>query len=121
VISRSGDLLGLGVRVCARPCCVGVVSDAFSLSSRSSCRKLFLVEKIWTVLLFLAVCTCVCCVGVISGAFSPSSESSCRRLFLVEKMSMPLLFLAVPVIPLFLGEEDLGGRRGVERVDLRMA
>ena len=34
-------------------------------------------------------------------------------------MSTPLLFLAEPLIPLFLGEEDLGGRRGVLRVRRR--
>jgi hypothetical protein len=34
-------------------------------------------------------------------------------------MSTPLLFLAVPVIPLFLGEDDRGGGTESLLVDLR--
>lgn len=52
------------------------------------------------------------------GVFSRSSASSGGELLRAEKISTPLLFLAVPLIPLFLGDEDLGSRvdAGVPRV-----
>ena len=57
--------------------------------------------------------------GTGTGVFSLSSPSASCKLFRPEKMSTPLLFLAVPLMPLFLGDDDRGGLAGVVRVDLR--
>ncbi len=63
---------------------------------------------------------CISRVVVPVGVFSRSSGSSGCRLFLVENISTFWLRRAVPLIPLFLGDDDRGGRIGVARVDLRV-